>query len=416
LSGRSLYRAGEHWQESEEALTGFSVQAVNAVSKLRVAGATDRVFAQWARLYSAKQKLSLQTATIKDRLRLVNMVAPTLAPVLACVYLLGRKEPLADFLVCNAALSLLMSAASAAADHIASLVRAANLWQRVGTILTATPEKHAGQEHPGRLAGSISVKNVSFRYRAAGPVVLDGVSIEARPGECIAITGPSGSGKSALIGLLLGLMQPQSGSVSFDGRELGSLDAGEVRRQIGVVMQDGRILAGSIYENICAAGAHSMEAAWEAARAAGLAEDLEDMPMGMQTMVAEGGSNLSGGQRQRLLIARALILKPAILIFDEATSALDNRTQAIVTASLKRLAATRIVVAHRLSTIRDADRIYVLENGRVVQQGTYASLTLQAGLFSRLATRQRPSGSAYAGAKPRQVEEPVSTRAARVPW
>jgi ABC-type bacteriocin/lantibiotic exporter with double-glycine peptidase domain len=376
LAARALYRVGEQSQESEEALSGLAVQAVNAVSKLRVAGATDRLFAQWVHLYHVKQKLGLRTAEIKDRLRLVNLVAPGLAPVLACIYLLGRNEPLANFLVCNAALSLLMSAAASAADHVASLVRAANLWQRVESILEAVPETHAGHEHPGRLAGGVSVKDVTYRYRAAGQVVLDGVSIEARPGECIAITGPSGSGKSTLIGLLLGLMKPQSGSVSFDGRELASLDAGEVRRQIGVVMQDGRILAGSIYENICAAGSHSMEAAWEAARAAGLEEDLEAMPMGMQTMVAEGGANLSGGQRQRLLIARALILKPAILIFDEATSALDNRTQAIVTASLKRLAATRIVVAHRLSTIRDADRIYVLENGRVVQQGRYGSLRL----------------------------------------
>jgi ABC-type bacteriocin/lantibiotic exporter with double-glycine peptidase domain len=238
------------------------------------------------------------------------------------------------------------------------------------------------------LRGGVSVENLTFRYRDNGPMILDGVSITAKPGECIALTGPSGCGKSTLLNLILRFEIPHSGAIYLDGRELSGLDVIAVRRQIGVVTQDGRILAGSLFENICSSGANTMDETWEAARDAGLAEDIEAMPMGMHTVVSEGGGNLSGGQRQRVLIARALILKPAIVIFDEATSALDNRTQEIVTESLKRLRATRILVAHRLSTIRHADCIYVIDKGKVVQQGPYEELASQPGLFASLVKRQ----------------------------
>jgi ABC-type bacteriocin/lantibiotic exporter with double-glycine peptidase domain len=179
-----------------------------------------------------------------------------------------------------------------------------------------------------------------------------------------------------------------SGAIYLDGQELSSLDIIAVRRQIGVVTQDGKIMSGSIFENIASGGYCTMEQAWDAARAAGLAEDIESMPMGMHTVIAEGGGNISGGQRQRLLIARALVRNPSVIVFDEATSALDNRTQAIVTASLNHLQVTRILVAHRLSTIRQANRIYVIETGRVVQQGSYDELVAQAGLFASLVQRQ----------------------------
>lgn len=198
-----------------------------------------------------------------------------------------------------------------------------------------------------------------------------------------------GRRKSTLLNLLLWFEIPQSGAIYLDGRELSNLDITEARRQIGVVTQDGRVMAGSVFDNICTGATHPMEEAWAAARDAGLAEDIENMPMGMHTIVSEGGSNLSGGQRQRLLLAKALVLRPSILIFDEATSALDNRTQKVVTESLKRLKATRILVAHRLSTIREADRIYVIEKGCVVREGSYAQLSAAAGLFAQLVTRQK---------------------------
>jgi ABC-type bacteriocin/lantibiotic exporter with double-glycine peptidase domain len=204
----------------------------------------------------------------------------------------------------------------------------------------------------------------------------------------VAFVGPSGSGKSTLFRLLLGFEQPQAGSIYYDGQDLVSLDVQAVRRQLGVVLQNGKVLAGDILTNIVGSTLRTLEDAWEAARLSGLEEDIHQMPMGMHTVVPEGGSTLSGGQRQRLLIARALVSRPRIVLFDEATSALDNRTQAVVSEGLNRLRATRIVIAHRLSTVRHADRIYVLEAGRVVQQGRYEELAGQPGLFADLARRQ----------------------------
>jgi ATP-binding cassette subfamily C protein len=188
--------------------------------------------------------------------------------------------------------------------------------------------------------------------------------------------------------LLLGFDTPEDGTVYYDGQDLSGLDMQAVRRQLGVVLQNGRLEAGSILNNIAGGAVITLDEAWYAARAAGLADDLADMPMGTHTYISEGGTNLSGGQRQRLLIARALVLKPKVMFFDEATSALDNRTQAVVSSSLEALGATRVVIAHRLSTIRHADRIYVIEAGRVVQEGTFDTLAAQEGRFRRLMARQ----------------------------
>ncbi len=389
LGSRSLFRVHAQWQELDEVLAGMLLQAIQAVSKIRVAGAANRAFAHWARQYSSKQRFAVELREIRDRVRLVNMVMPATATTLAFLWLLGNPLPLGSFLACISALNIFIAAVASAGDTCASMVLTANLWQRMRTILAAEPEVHTSRTHPGRLRGALIVDNVTFRYRNDGPLILDSVSIRANPGESIALTGPSGSGKSTLLSLILRFEHPHSGAIYFDGRELSSLDITAVRKQIGVVTQDGRVMSGSILENICGGAVHNIDAAWEAARAAGLADDIEEMPMGMHTRVSDGGGNLSGGQRQRLLIARALVHKPSILIFDEATSALDNRTQAIVTASLKRLKATRILVAHRFSTLKSADRIYVIEKGRVVQHGSYDQLVKEKGLFARLVSRQK---------------------------
>jgi ABC-type bacteriocin/lantibiotic exporter with double-glycine peptidase domain len=258
----------------------------------------------------------------------------------------------------------------------------------------ATPEVHTGQSDPGRLTGTLALEHVTFRYRERGPVILDDVSLHAAPGEFIALVGPSGSGKSTLMRLLLGLETPEAGAILYDGQELSRLDVRAVRRQIGSVLQQSTLMAGTIFEHIAGGALITHEDAWEAVRAAGLAEDIAAFPMGLHTFVSEGGSNLSGGQRQRLLIARALVGKPTIVLFDEATSALDNRTQAVVTASLERLQVTRVVIAHRLSTIQAADRIYVLDGGRIVQQGSFADLAQQPGLFAQLMARQESADNA----------------------
>jgi len=266
---------------------------------------------------------------------------------------------------------------------------------RAMELVHAAPESGPDRRPPGAISGGIDISNLSFGYGAEpgphqrpGALVLDGISLRIEPGAFIALVGASGSGKSTLLRLLLGFERPQRGAVFYDGQNVQDLDLRALRRQIGVVLQAGQFMPGSIADNILGATGGRLEDAWDAARLAGLTEDIEQMPMGMHTILTDGASGLSGGQMQRLLIARALASKPRILMLDEATSALDNRTQAVVTKSLERMRLTRIVVAHRLSTIAKADRIYVLAGGRIAQSGSYEDLIEQPGVFADLARRQ----------------------------
>jgi ABC-type bacteriocin/lantibiotic exporter with double-glycine peptidase domain len=285
----------------------------------------------------------------------------------------------------------LLAAALVLGNSLLEVSESALLLERVGPILT-TPVETSGRAvlgcDPVRLRGSIEVKNVTFRYGEGSRPVLDDVSFRIEAGQCVAIVGASGSGKSTLLRLLLGFETPESGSVSYDGRILSTLDLTSIRRHIGAVLQDGRVLAGDIASNIIGSSGLGLEAAWEAAKIAALDDDIRAMPMGMHTKLTDGGGTLSGGQRQRILIARALIRGPAIVFFDEATSALDNRTQAVVSASLQSIAATKILIAHRLSTIQGANHILVLHEGRIVEQGQYDELLERRGAFFELAQRQ----------------------------
>ena len=379
-------------------LAGTVVQLVHGVAKLRVAGAEERAFASWGKTYCQQQTLRLRLQRLEDRMTVINAVWPTLASLGLFWYAMltiphtetadSRGLTAGAFLAFHAAFGICMAGATSLSNTMVDLLEVATLWERARPILAAMPEVAATQAPPGRLRGALALDRVTFRYQEHGPVVLDDVSLQAAPGEFIALVGPSGSGKSTIVRLLLGFDTPETGAVYYDNQALSRLDVAAVRRQIGTVLQQGQLMAGTILEHIAGGGLLPLEEAWEAARAAGLAEDITAMPMGMHTLVSEGGGNLSGGQRQRLLIARALARHPALVLFDEATSALDNRTQAIVTASLARLRVTRVVIAHRLSTIRHADRIYVLEHGRVIQQGRFAELTRQDGLFARLMAHQ----------------------------
>ncbi len=255
-------------------------------------------------------------------------------------------------------------------------------------ILEAEPEVNADKVDAEVLSGSIEVSHVSFAYKADGPEVLRDISFRIRAGETVAIVGRSGCGKSTLIRLLLGFETPKSGAVYFDGQDMAELNVSSVRSQMGVVLQNGQLMSGDIFTNIVGTSSLTMDDAWLAAERAGIADDIREMPMGMYTIISEGSGNISGGQRQRLLIARALANKPAIVLLDEATSALDNRTQAIVTQSLSQMHCTRVIVAHRLTTIRDADRILVMDGGSIVENGTYEELAAMDGLFAKLIQRQ----------------------------
>ncbi|MDG2616382.1 NHLP bacteriocin export ABC transporter permease/ATPase subunit [Thermoleptolyngbya sichuanensis XZ-Cy5] len=379
-------------------LQGIMREIINGVAKFRVAGAETRAFAYWGRQYSQQLKLTLTSQGIEDNLAVINNLLSALTPAVLfafTVQLLQQSQSqdgsfsIGTFLAFNAAFGTFIGGATSLSTTVIDVMEVLPIWQRALPILHAVPEVADDKADPGRLTGQVSVDRAVFRYREDGPLTLDSVSIHAEPGEFIALVGPSGSGKSTLFRLLLGFDTPESGTVYYDGQDLSGLDMQAVRRQLGVVLQNSRLMSASIFENIASGALIGMEEAWEAARMAGLADDVQAMPMGMHTVVSEGGTNLSGGQRQRLLIARALALRPRILLFDEATSALDNRTQAIVSESLDRLRVTRIVVAHRLSTIRNANRIYVLQNGRVMQKGDFEALATQPGLFSQLIQRQR---------------------------
>jgi ABC-type bacteriocin/lantibiotic exporter with double-glycine peptidase domain len=262
------------------------------------------------------------------------------------------------------------------------------LADRARPILLAEAEAARGRADPGILSGDIQASGLTFGYDNAMAPLINGLSFVIRPGEHLAIVGGSGSGKSTILRLLLGFETPTTGSLAFDGQELASLDPVRVRAQIGVVLQSSQLFAGTIFENIRGATQATLEDCMAAAAQAGLQGDLDGFPMGLHTMITEGAGTLSGGQRQRILIDRALAAKPRILFFDEATSALDNATQAIVARTLDQAGATRVTIAHRLSTVRNADRICVLERGRFVESGTFTELMARNGAFAELARRQ----------------------------
>jgi len=299
-----------------------------------------------------------------------------------------ERITIGDFIAFNTAFVLYLAGWTDVSNTLVSILDSAMKSRRVKPLLEAEPEVADDAADPGRLKGNIQVEQVSFRYRKDGPRILNDISFRIQPGEFVAFVGPSGSGKSTLLRVLLGFEQPEEGRVLYDGQDLAGMDAIGVRRQIGSVLQNGRLNAGSILNNISNNTKISHAEAWEAVGDAGFTEDIEQMPMGLHTMVAEGGANLSGGQRQRLLIARALVARPKMVFFDEATSALDNKTQATVSQALDRRKITRLVIAHRLSTIRQADRIYVLDRGTIVQVGTFEELSQQEGVFRDLIARQ----------------------------
>ena len=398
--GRRIRKLASQVNKRESDLFGFAVQMVGGVSKLHVSQAAQRAFNHWASRYTEQMRLVSEMQRHQDRLRIINVSIATLA-LLALFHeaavLLGTSIEISSglawmtigkFLVFHSAFKFAMSESKSLSE---TMVNVLDQWSKrnlVEPLLAEPLENDASKVDPGDLAGGFSVRGVSFRYRADGPLILNDVSIEARPGEFIAVVGPSGSGKSTLLRLLFGFEAPEAGSIYFDNQELGGIDAAVVRRQIGVVFPNGQINNGTVYENIALGRPLSFAEAWQAVRDAGLEQEVKALPMGLHTVLNEGATTFSGGQRQRLLIARALAGNPRILLFDEATSALDNRTQAHVSESLRRRNITRLVIAHRLSTIRDADRIYVIANGRVDQCGTFNELMAVEGHFQRMAKRQ----------------------------
>lgn len=411
LAGRWVLRCNRELLRINGQLQGLLLQLLGAVAKLRVAGAERNAFARWAERYAKLQGITFDQQVLNNRLVVFRSVFSDLVMFLVILLLawqsgalmafyntpqtwtdidnskLQALMPTAAFVPFNVALGQFMAAAFGVAATLVQLTNIPIYYERFAPILSARPESVNGAD-PGDVRGEIAVDAVTYRYSADGPLVLHGVSLTARPGEFVAVVGPSGAGKSSLVRLLLGFDTPESGSVFLDGRDIADLDKRLMRRNFGVVLQNGRLMAGTVYQNIVAGSQLSRDQAMEAARLAGLEADITAMPMGLDTYLSEGATTISGGQRQRLMIARAIVHRPKVLIFDEATSALDNLTQNIVTESLDAMNSTRIVIAHRLSTIIRADRLYVIDKGTVHETGTYESLMAQNGLFAAMARRQ----------------------------
>ncbi|MHC2621325.1 NHLM bacteriocin system ABC transporter ATP-binding protein [Bradyrhizobium huanghuaihaiense] len=374
-------------------LEGLVLQFLTGVGKLRIANATMHALAIWVERFCEQKRNFIASQRLGNLQKSLEAAFPALATLLIFalaenVSSLRLQHDLGTFLAFYAAFGLALAAIGEWAAAIGELLVAIPRIERLTPIIAAATEIGDDRKSVGEISGAIEFANVSFRYGDSGPLILDDISLSVRKGEYLAIVGPSGSGKSTLFRLLLGFEKPASGVIFVDGKSLETIDLGLLRRDVGVVLQNSRLASGSIYDNICGAAQLSIDQAWEIARLAGLDRDLEAMPMGMQTLVAEGVSTLSGGQRQRLLIARALAHRPRLLLMDEATSALDNQSQAIVSDSISRLNLTRIVIAHRLSTVQSADRIVVLDGGRIAQTGTFAELMAQPGLFADFAERQ----------------------------
>ena len=378
------------------AINGFVFQMIGGLPKIRVANAENYALARWAERFAKQRKATLAARRwAAGQHAVISMFQPlSLVVIFAMVHqaLLHADDKssldLAGFLSFNAAFVQLAVAVIALATAATTIAGVFPLVERVRPILEAQPESSGAGIDPGDLTGDIEFANVTFRYQPDSPNALHGVSFHIRQGEYVAFVGSSGSGKSTLYRLLLGFERPYSGTVFLDGHDLSSLDPTTVRRRMGVVLQEVETVAGTIYENIAGMSQVSADQVWAAAQAAALEDDIRAMPMGLGTMLPEGGVGLSAGQRQRLLIARALVRKPRVVLFDEATSALDNRTQAVVQESLKKLGATRLVIAHRLSSIRGVDRIYVLDAGRIVESGGYDDLIERGGVFATLCRRQ----------------------------
>ncbi len=370
--------------------SGMSYGLLSGMRKIRLAGAEKRAFARWSNLYAREARL-MYNPPLLIRTGPVIAGAVTLFGNVVLYYTAVRNGvSAADYFAFSASFGMLSGAFSSFTSIISNIAAIKPMLEMAEPILREVPESSENRREITNLNGNIELSNVTFRYDENSPYIIKDLSLKINAGEYVAIVGRTGCGKSTLIRLILGFEKPEKGSIWFDGRDLNTIDPGSLRRKIGTVTQDGKLFNGDIYSNIVISAPQlSVNDAWQAAETAGIADDIRKMPMGMYTVVSEGSGGISGGQKQRLMIARAIVFKPKILIFDEATSALDNITQRKVSDALDRLDCTRLVVAHRLSTIRNCDRILVLDKGNVIEDGTYDELIARNGFFADLVRKQR---------------------------
>lgn len=369
---------------------GLIFSLISGIQKIRLSGAENRAFIQWADIYSKKSALTYNPPALIKLSSVITSAISMIGTIVIYYIAVKNRVSVANYYAFNAAYAYINAAFTAMAQVALTVAGIRPILELIQPLLDAEPETGENLETVVSLSGNVELSHVSFRYAPDAPLVLDDISINIPSRQYVAIVGQTGCGKSTLMRLLLGFEKPTKGSIFYDKKDQKRLDMRSVRKQIGTVMQDGKLFSGSIFENITiSAPMATQEEAWEAAEIAGLAEDIRNMPMGMHTIIQEGSGGISGGQAQRLMIARAVAPKPKLLLLDEATSALDNITQKQVADALDGMKCTRIVIAHRLSTIRNCNRILVLDQGKIIEDGTYDELIAKNGFFAELVERQR---------------------------
>ena len=370
--------------------SGVTYEMINGIQKIRLSGSEKRVFAKWANVYA-------KSARVKYNPPLILRLAPAISLLITllgniALYFIASRNNIdaGNYMAFVSSYGVLSGAFLSVVEMVGVAFMLQPLYDMARPILETEPEINQGKKVVNSISGNIKLDNVSFRYNDSSPLVVDKLSLDIKEGEYIAIVGQTGCGKSTLIRLILGFEKPIEGKVYFDDQDIETLDASSLRRNIGTVMQNGTLFHADIMSNIIISSPSLKEEdAWAAAEIASIADDIREMPMGMKTMISEGQGGISGGQKQRIMIARAIVHKPKVLIFDEATSALDNKTQKSISESINKLNCTRIVIAHRLSTIKNADRIIMLEHGKIIEDGNYQSLIEKKGKFAELVDRQR---------------------------
>jgi len=373
---------------------GYVAEVLAGMTTVKAAGAEQRAFQKWFNLFCDQLNASVRriylSSILSTAITIMSIVSPLLLLWLGVIQVLNGTMQLGTMIALNSLASIFVTPLSSLATSATELPIIRSHLERIGDVMEADVEQEVLQaQEPPQLTGRIQLQHVSFKYDGNSPIVLKDITVDIAPGQKIAIVGPTGSGKSTLAKLLLGLYLPAEGEILYDGIPLRSLNYQSVRSQFGVIMQDARIFSGSIWENIAFNNpGMDMERIIKAAKLAALDDDISHMPMGYETFVAEAGNTLSGGQRQRLAIARALANHPSILLLDEATSSLDVITERVIEENLKSLACTQIIIAHRLSTVRDADVILVLNQGSIVESGSHAQLLAKQGYYARLIQNQ----------------------------
>ena len=370
-------------------LSGMTYSMLSGIQKIKLTGSEKRIFARWASKYKTAMNFTYNPPLILKYSGVISTVITTAG--LAVVYFIAIQSRIdvGEYMAYNTAYGMVSASILSLGSLTTFFAGLKPQLDIVEPILKTVPEISGGKTVVTSLSGGIEVYNLTFRYDEGSKNILDGISMKIRPGQYVAIVGKTGCGKSTLVRLLLGFEKPNKGAIYYDGKDITKLDLPSLRRKIGAVLQSSKLFTGDIYSNIIISAPNlTLDDAWEAARIADIAGDIEDMPMGMHTIITEGSGGISGGQKQRLMIARAVAPKPKLLIFDESTSALDNITQKNVADALAKLKCTRIAIAHRLSTIKDCDKIYVLDNGKIIEEGTFDELYANKGYFHELVSRQ----------------------------